>query len=81
MKCPDCKVELIKERRSETFDFDTGTVLGLVHVRAENVWVERCPGCGLEMSGPAAAGRRSDAILRAVLDAVKGEGAAGRTDV
>jgi putative zinc finger/helix-turn-helix YgiT family protein len=53
---------LIPEEIDETFDFDLGEEKLRVH--AQGVPVERCNQCGLELSGPAAAKVRHNAICR-----------------
>lgn len=66
MTCPNCaKADLTREYHHETMDFDTGR--GILHVHVKRVPVEVCPACGHVQSGPLAAGRRTDAILRATL--------------
>jgi|GEM_PF-3466558 len=64
VKCPECgQGQLRTITRTEEFDFDLGDEI--VKVRAENVPVEKCDRCGEEMSGPAAARVRHEAICRA----------------
>src|SRR5436305_1391141 len=63
-KCPECgEGQLFTFTRDEDFDFDLGEEIVKVH--AENVPVEKCDKCGEEMSGPAAAKVRHEAICRA----------------
>lgn len=66
MKCPNCGIEMIHSQRNEEFEYDTGR--GVVQVQATRVPIDECPKCGEVASGPLAAGRRADAILRAVID-------------
>lgn len=64
VKCPECgQGQLLSFHQDEEFDFDLGNETVKVH--AENVPVEKCDTCGEEMSGPAAAKVRHEAICRA----------------
>src|SRR5438477_13026168 len=63
-KCPECgEGQLFAFTRTEEFDFDLGDET--VKVRVENVPVKKCDKCGEEMSGPAAAKVRHEAVCRA----------------
>jgi putative zinc finger/helix-turn-helix YgiT family protein len=63
-KCPECeKGRLTPHLIDETFDFDLGEETIKVHAR--NVPVERCDNCGAELSGPAAAKVRHEAVCKA----------------
>ena len=61
IKCPECgEGQLFSFNQDEEFDFDLGDET--VKVRAKNVPVKKCDKCGEEMSGPAAAKVRHEAI-------------------
>jgi len=63
-KCPECdKGLLVPQLVDETFNFDLGEETVKVH--AQNVPVERCVNCGAELSGPAAAKVRHEAVCKA----------------
>jgi len=62
--CPECgKGQLFSFTQDEEFDFDLGGEI--VKVCAKDVPVKKCDKCGEEMSGPAAATVRHEAICRA----------------
>lgn len=62
--CPEClRGRLVHHMIDEAFEFDLGD--DVIQVHAANVPVERCDQCGAELSGPAAAKVRHDAICKA----------------
>src|SRR5437660_10890604 len=64
IRCPECgEGHLFSFTQNEEFDFDIGGET--VKVFAKDVPVKKCDKCGEEMSGPAAAMVRHEAICRA----------------
>ncbi len=64
IQCPECRLgQLVAMIQTEEFVFDLGDEV--VKVRALDVPVEKCDRCGEELSGPAAAKVRHEAICRA----------------
>ena len=62
--CPECgEGKLLSFTQDEEFDFDFGDKIVKVH--AKDVPIKKCDRCGEEMSGPAAANVRHEAICRA----------------
>lgn len=62
--CPICgKGQLVLLTQAEEFEFDLGEEK--IKVRAQDVPVQKCNQCGEELSGPAAAQVRHEAICRA----------------
>lgn len=67
LMCPDCKLlTMVRVTIDENFEFNTGR--GVITVHAEKVPADRCSRCKLLMSaGPAAAAKRSDATVKALV--------------
>jgi putative zinc finger/helix-turn-helix YgiT family protein len=61
--CPECGKGLRPLLVDETFESDLGDETVIVHAR--NVPIERCDRCGFELSGPAAARVRHEAVCKA----------------